>query len=215
VRANVLEDGLLGGLMKERNCSFDSLLAEIQVNWGIADAVGGSDVGPWRRGGSETYIARSRIDVASGDTIEVLGKAFVRWGLPPEEQQRQWEERRSLFQMSGIPVPPLFARYPALSIEAYIPDEFPPADLLSEALAFQLGQIARRLRDLGLAPLAPLADLRCLKGKVFYVDLGSDLGSRLQGGSSEWLETLERKLSAPAQKWFRDGFGASISPQRH
>jgi hypothetical protein len=204
--------GLFGGLLKELRMDIPSLVREINMNWKCDGVREVQDLGPWRRGGSETYVAEGYLYFANGHLTHVIGKAFVGWGLSPSEQQKRWERKRSTLSSAGVPTPKLLAIYPALSIEEFIPDALPPLPMIGAWEAFQLGGIVNVLRDLGFRPIALHSDIRMLNQNLVLVDLGTDLGETMLDSDQIWVETLAGRLSGEAREAFDRGLSnASLS----
>lgn len=210
VNDEINQKGLFGGLMYERRLNKADLLRHINRQWAENEVVSFSDIGEWRRGGAETYVATGRLNTEDGRTLDVIGKAFVGTGLPPDRQQERWEERRQLLHASGIATPKVFATYPALTIEEFIDQPMPPAAELTPELAFQAGQIAGILAEMGFWPIAMLGDMRVSGGRVSYVDFGSDLGGATnQSRYPEWIDKIRQELVGDSKSEFDFGLGLS------
>ena len=201
----ILERGLFGGLLKELKLSHSDLAAHVAKEWRTGGPVSAiSDISVWARGGAETYVARSRIERLDGTSVDVWAKAFVGMGLSPQAQQDRWETRRSLFQVQGIRVPFLYAQYPALSIEEYIPGDL----ILSELdwhKSYQLGEIARHLCQLHLQPLSLISDVRIKEEQVYVVDLGTDISRESE---RDWPTKVATKLTGLNRQAFLEALSS-------
>lgn len=210
VNDSISQKGLFGGLMYERRLNEADLLRHINRVWAENEVVGFSDIGEWQRGGAETYVATGRLVTAGGQTMNVIGKAFVGTGLPPEQQQERWEARRKLLHDSGIATPKVFALYPALTIEEFVDQPMPRAADLTPELAFQAGRIAGILAANGFWPISMLSDLRVSDGQAIYVDFGSDLGGASNRPQTpEWIEKIRQELVVNCKSEFDFGLGLS------
>jgi hypothetical protein len=196
--------GLFGGLLAELKVCVEGLIDEIRNNWDCDEVGCVRDTEDWRRGGAETYIARGDLIFRDGTETSVIGKAFVGWGSLPEVQQERWEQRRAELRDAGVPVPKLYARYPGLSIEQFIPDELDIAGELEAGHAFQLGKLARVLSDRNYHPISFGRDLRLSAGIVVFVDFGSDLGGTGQSDRI-WIDRARALLSPTSLSEFDRG----------
>lgn len=200
IKASLLPKGLFGGLLAELRTDLQGLTREIENNWDVQRPVALADELEWKRGGAETFIAVSRIEVSQGGSEMLLGKAFVGWGVSPTQQQQRWEQRRAEFRQIGIPVPRLIARYDGLSVEEFIADSVAAAPLLSQDEAAQLGAIAAKLDSMRLRPLSMLADVRSAGGQLMYVDFGSDLVPSTS--EDQWIASFASGLPPLASRSF-------------
>lgn len=197
--------GLFGGLTQELKVDLTGLIEEINTKWNCGSVASVTDICDWGRGGAETYIAHGELAFSDGHTERVVGKAFVGWALPPIDQQSRWEARRSLLSKAGIPSPRLYASYPALSIEEYIPDEIKSMAAIQDWEAIQLGSIARILVDHQFAPLTLLSEMRVANRKLVLVDFGSDLRP-VSECDTIWADQLKDQLNVSARVEFERGF---------
>lgn len=201
--------GLFGGLANELKVDAGDVIVHLSTQFSCAPFAALTDVGDWHRGGAETYVARGRVHLTNGDVLEVIGKAFVGFGLSPTDQQERWEKRRQAIAEGGVPVPRVYAQYSAMLIEEYIPDEMPAPSRISPAIAYQIGQIAHVLDKKGFFPVALLGDLRMKLGVVKMIDFGSDLGGRGQhvpGWESRVADLFSPESSAEFSAGFSAGF---------
>lgn len=198
-------------MLSEYKLNESQLLEAINRKWvrrsaGAVIAI--SDVGSWRRGGSETYVAEGVLALSENTSEHVIAKAFVGWGLSPEQQQVRSEQRRKMIGARGVPVPHLYATYPAVSVEQFIPDEMPSPDLMQADAALQMGKIARELAHLKLRPTELWADIRLNESIGYLVDFGSDIVS--SDDTTEWVFLLQSKLSRDSADAFNRGFGVGF-----
>lgn len=198
--AALLPKGLFGGLLAELRTDLQGLVREIEQKWDVPRPTALADESEWKRGGAETFIAISRIEIGQGRSTRLLGKAFVGWGVSPTQQQHRWEQRRAEFRQIGIPVPRLIARYDGLSVEEFIADSVAAATALSEDEGAQLGAIAAKLESMRLRPLSMLADVRSAGGELTYVDFGSDLVPSTP--EDHWIVSFASELPPLASKSF-------------
>lgn len=211
-------EGLFGGLTKELKVDLEGLIKEINTKWKCGLVLHVIDQRAWHRGGAETYVAFGKLILEDGSELDVVGKAFVGWGVPPQQQQKSWEDRRRMLISAGVAAPIAYMEYPAMTIEQFIPDELPKADSIPIFLAFQLGQIARELYDRKHYPINLLGDVRVNNGCVVLVDFGADLGGEAAADLS-WVNKIVSSLTAQAAEGFnagfRDGLKATLKAAKH
>jgi hypothetical protein len=203
--STLLPKGLFGGLLSELKVNEEGLRSHIEKAWSCKGVALVNDLEEWRRGGAETYIARSSLDLVGGSSLEVVGKAFVGMGLSPVAQQDRWIKRRDLLQRHGVNVPFLYATYPGMIVEECIPIEFEGCDAAPDEIAFQLGQISSVMFMLRFHPVALAGDVRVKDGRVFMIDFGSDLGDPDTSMDESWLENLREKFTGRNRSAFEHG----------
>lgn len=206
--SKLIPDGLFGGLLTELKVDAAGLLRTINSGWdrlSTAPVTDIADIGSWRRGGSETYVAEARLEYSDGTAERIIAKAFVGWGVPPEQQQLNWESRRKRISARCVPVPHLYAMLPAVSIEQFISSDIADPEHIRAPTALQLGKIARELSNLNLQPTALWADVRLEEELAYLVDLGSDIAE--SNDQDDWVFRLQSALAPSAAEAFNIGFG--------
>jgi hypothetical protein len=161
--------------------------------------LGISDVTPWHRGGAETYVADSIIELQSKheERRHVIAKALVSFGSRPEAQLASWVKRRTLIAELGIRVPYMYSASRGAIYEEFIESELEPTSFTVPKLLEEMAKIAATLDHSGFATIAFLSDLRRRADKLYYIDFGSDLGEPGQVATSCARGLLERKLPEP------------------
>lgn len=196
-------EGLFGGLMSELRRNEAQLVDHVKKSWRLHDVESLQDLGKWRRGGAETYIAEANVCCSDGAEIKVIAKAFVGTGLKPTDQQERWLARRTILSSKGIKVPRLYAEYPGMIVEEFVDHD--PHAIETMEIAFQLGQIASVMLAERFHPVGMIGDTRFDEGRVYYIDFGSDLGGTGQSDDDGWLSSVRSKFSDEVRKDFEEG----------
>ena len=201
--------GLFGGLVSEINKKEDQLAHYVRKYWRLPKVESLQDLGDWRRGGAETYIAEAIISSSDGVKTKVIAKAFVGIGLKPSDQQQRWLLRRALLSSKGVRVPRLYAQYPGMIVEEFIEHE--PRAIGASGIAFQLGQVASVLLAQRFNPVCMINDTRFSDDRVCYIDFGSDLGGEGQSEDDSWINGVRLKLPSGVRNFFEKGLRAGFS----
>jgi len=158
-----------------------------------------SDCTAWHRGGAETYIADSVIEVGSTrkDRRHIIAKALVSFGSQPEVQRADWIKRRKILVGAGIRVPHLYYSDEGIILEEFIESELHAPAYETESVIKEIARIAVVLDRFGFTTFGFLDDLRIQNDKVYFVDFGSDLGDPAEVPTERARNTLELKLEEP------------------
>ena len=152
--------------------------------------VGFSDRTPWIRGGAETYIARFSLHVADSvgcSDVNLIAKAIVKWGAPPEVVAQDWQRREARLQAFGVPTAAILAVVSGVVVQPEIPLSLVEQVALSDPprrqrIARRLAHVAAAIDLAGFAPVSLVPDLRLRHDDApVVVDFGEDLGGFTDG----------------------------------
>ena len=140
------------------------------------------ELGPWYRGGAETYLLEFEVRCRLASSRYVL-KACVALGnlTGTAAIVDEWQRRRTTLERSGANVSRVFGVYRSTLIEEWIPFSLPDAFCQAESLSDRakicksLGRTAGVLTRLGF-PALSIADIRSRGADAVMIDFGEDLG---------------------------------------
>ena len=177
-------------------------LAEAQVIPVAAKLTRYKEFSSWLRKGSETYSCIFEIEYINSDNDNqkamVIAKALISPVTNIEGLAVEWVKRARELESYNIKTC-TFGSTRGCVYQKYLPVPF--VDLVVSAshnqetenlrvFANKLKELAIKLGQASFRPLSLLSDLRADQNEPVIVDLGEDLGSRIQENSQEYVENL-------------------------
>lgn len=224
----LFRDGFLSEYLDRGDLGRTSMCAalrEANVVSGLCtdEDIGITEVRPWTRGGSETYICQIIVHTANAiQSHNVIVKALVTLGSTPTVASEEWLTRSRLLQggevstgLIGISRGCVYQTYFPLSLYEFLGQLPTRSESNRVCLAGRLvSQLTERVIGLGFTPIDLLSDLRTSDGTEFHLtDLGADLGSPSEKTKVEKLSLLRwttpEGVSKETWSLFADSFGKS------
>lgn len=164
----------------------------------------------WARRGSETYTSAFDILDSDGNCLStILFKAFVSVPMTgsAEGPLHRHLQNSAVLEAGGVRVPRVYGSRNGTAALSYVPFdlfdyviELGTSDQLSRRLLRSAIVAARRVYELGYAPITGSLDFRTDGADVFLVDLGSDLGQP----RAAWGSTSASSRASYVAKWAKE-----------
>jgi len=174
---------LLESVGKTNEEKIENMLRELKILDSSEHLAEYEDITEWKRGGAETYIARSKIkfinDSGKLQEKEFVAKAIVTLCGNLTERCNELMKRRETLRKNGALVSEVYTVHKATIYEKYLPLEAQEAldsRCNKKQLEDDLQKILLALEKSGAKTENVLRDMRSDGKHIYFVDYGEDLG---------------------------------------
>jgi hypothetical protein len=139
---------------------------------------------PWYQGGAETFVTDFLLRSGKDKTLHLIAKACIK--MCARATMKEWFERREALGENGVSFPNVHATdyEGATWVEEFIPYTFREAHKQADraqqrSLEDQYAQMYLRIEGAGFKPLGALHDVRSHGTDVVMIDVGEDIGGKV------------------------------------